>query len=751
MDRDPDNAPRVARQPPPPPGAPKPELIARIAQDLTLAVLFSVARVRAIPMAITFGVILAVGIITTFSLTPLYTADAFVLFDSDNQNNIDLSALLNQQAGPPISIENQVEILTSTSFVGRLVDKLDLEVDPEYSPGSVASFSPIGEIRALFGASPNAPSADQKRAQTVGRVLRHLTAEVVPDSSVIEIHFSSDDPGKAARMANAVADNYITDQLEAKFEATRIANTWLSQRLAELRQRVNDAEREVASYAAANNLQAVDQAGQTIMDQRVASLNDDLIKARADLAAKEASYQGVKGVLARGGSVEAIPELMNTPIFQDLRAQRAALLQQKSQLSSTLGARHPEMIKLSQQLTSIDQQISAEIQRILAALQSATSVSQSQVSVMEQGLREAQGQTANASQTSIHLRELQRNAESAKSLYEAFLKRFNELGEQATLQTTNARVIGRATVPTSASFPKIPLSLAASAFVALFGAFAAGFLIEQLDRGLRTRHQVETELALPMLANLPLETELTWDDVIHDPSEVVVKKPLSAYNESFRLLRAGVQMSNVDSPPKIILVTSALPNEGKSTSAVSLARSAALSGDRVLLIDGDIRRSGISKILDLKGYDGPGLVQCVTGESKIREAVLRDKFTTLDILPPGLKVSNPPDILSSIAMRNLMSEVKSLYDVVIVDSAPVLPVIDSRLLGRLVDTAVFLVRWERTPKDAANEALRLLSDFNVPIAGVALSMTDRRKQKRYGYYGDGYSYYGHYKNYYESS
>ena len=726
------------------------------APDVTLAGLLAVLRRRAVPMAIAFAIVLVVGIVYTLSLTPRYTATSAVLFDNQNQNTLDLNQMLGEQAGPPISIENQIQILTSSSFAGKVVDKLKLESDPEFGDAMFGGgFGLMTSIKRLFGnsAPPDESSLKEKqRIATINRFLDHMTADVAPGTSVISIQFSSQDPSKAAQIANAVADGYITDQLEAKFESTRIANAWLSQRLAELRKRVAEDESAVASYAAANNLQVLNEAGQTINDQRVGQLNDELLKARADLAEKETRYEGVRAVLARGGSVDAIPDLMSSGVFQSLRQQRAALIQQQSQLSSTFGARHPEMIKLNEQIASVNQQISGEVQRVLSALQSEVAVARSQVGVIQGGLNNAQGTNATASQASVRLRELQRTAESSKSLYEAFLKRFNELGEQGTLQSTNARVIGRAIIPASSSYPKTSLYLAGTVAAALLAAVILAFVLEQFDRGLRTRQQVEAELGLPMLANLPLEEpdELKWDEGTHDASEVVVRKPLSAYNEAFRLLRAGVQLSNVDAPPVLILITSALPNEGKSTGALSMARSAALAGDRVLLIDGDIRRPAIGKILGIEKKDGPGLVQCITGEAQVEKAIIKDALTPLSILLPGTTVRNPPDLIASAAMRNLLASLKKSYDLVIIDSSPVLPVIDSRLFGRMVDTTVFFVRWEDTPKDAANEALRLLHDFNVPVAGVALTMTDRKRQSRYGYYGDSYSYYGRYRDYYAS-
>lgn len=718
--------------------------------EVSVAAVLAILRRRAIPMLVALVTVLAVGTIFTFSLTPRYTASATVLFDAQNQSALDLNEVLNQQAGPPISISNQLQILSSLSFVGKVIDKLNLIDDAEFGSSS-GGF--LKSIKGLLGLDTDqGESSERERIVTINHFLDRMSANVADGTSVITIQFASQDPAKAARIANTIADSYITDQLDAKFEATRVANTWLSERLAGLRKRVSEAETAVANYAAANHLQVLNDAGQTIQNQRLAQLNDELLKARTDYAEKSTRLNGVRAVLARGGSVEAIPELMNSAVFQGLRTQRATLLQQQSQLSSTFGARHPEMIKLTEQIASINLQINGEIQRIISALQSDVSVSAAQLAVVEKGLKDAEGQSNTASQADVRLRELQRNADSAKSLYEAFLKRFNELGEQGTLQSTQARVISRAAVPTTPSFPKTLLFLAGSLAAGLAAAGVLAFLLEQLDRGLRTRQQIESELGLPMLANLPLvdTEELTWEGTKHTPSEIVVHKPLSAYNEAFRMLRAGIQLSNVDREPKLVLITSALPNEGKSTGVLSLARSCAQSGDRVLLIDGDIRRPSIEKILGFGHDKGLGLVQCVKGEVPIHEAILTDTITSLHILLPGASVSNPSDILSSAAMRNLLAAARQSYDLVLIDSSPVLPVIDARLLSRICDTTVFFIRWEDTPRDASQEAVRLLQSFDAPIAGVALSMTDRKRQVRYGYYGDSYSYYGRYQNYYAS-
>jgi polysaccharide biosynthesis transport protein len=727
---------------------------AKADSPLALANLIAVVRRRAIAMGCAFAAVIVASLILFVVLPPRYTATSTVLIDPHNQTLLALDQLVGAQTGVPISVENQVQILTTSSFAGRVINQLKLDGDPEFRDDLLSRiFDFFGAVKsAVFGSRPKDPSVvrDELRDKVTKNFLAHMSTDVTMGTSVIAIQFSSRDAKKAAEIANAVADSYITDELEAKFDATRIANNWLSQRLGDLRQRVAEAETAAATYAAQNNLQVLNQAGETLQDQRVAQLNADLLKARADLADKQTEYDGVKAVIARGGSVDAIPELMSSAVFQNLRTQRAALIQQQSQMSPTYGARHPEMIKLNEQIASVNQQINAEIQRILSALQSEVSVAKSQVDAIEGSLKSAQEQNATANQASVHLRELQRNAESAKSLYESFLKRFNELGEEGTLPTTDARVISRAIVPAAPSFPKPVLFFAGALLFGILAAAVAAFVLEQFDRGLRTRQQVEGDLNLPMLASLPLapQEDLEWDGEKHNAADLVYQKPLSAYNEAFRLLRAGVSLSNVDSPPRLILITSALPSEGKSTGALSFARSVALTGDRVLLVDGDIRRPAIAKILGFDATDTPGLVQCITKEAEPDAVIINDKQTPLKILMPGGMVQSPPDVLSSAATRHLFAKLKQSYDLVIVDSSPVLPVIDSRILGAIMDTTVFFVRWEETPKDAASEALRLLHDFNVPVAGVALTMADRKRQRRYGYYGDSYNYYGYYQHYY---
>jgi polysaccharide biosynthesis transport protein len=725
--------------------------------EFSLGSLLAVARRRAVLAAAVAIVAVIIGTIYTFTLTPRYTATATVLFEESQNADAELQQVLDAGQRGGISVSNQLAILTSRNFAAKLVDQLHLTEDPEFNvaiSGRTGMFGPLA--RMIFGARAPSPSekADERNA-TIDAFVQHLQPTVEPETSVIDVAFTSESPEKAARIANAVADTYLVDQLDARYESARVANDWLGRRLDEMKTKVQAAEEAVSSYAAEHNLLTISQTGGTALDQNLSQLNTELVQARSDLAEAQVKYSRVRQIQSSGGSLDAIPELMSSPVFQGLRTQRAQLLQQQAELSTRYEARHPEMIKIAEEIRGIDQQLGGETARLVSALQSQVQVASARVGVIEGSLRQAEGQSAGANKDSVKLHELQTNAQSAQALYDAFLKRFNETGEQQTLKSSAARVISRATIPNAKSYPRTTLFLGVSALIALALAAIAAFFAEQLDRTLRTREQVESALGQPMLASLPLvdaaETAGKGGGTAQTPAEIVVSRPLSAYSEAFHSLRAALRLSNVDEQPVLVLITSALPGEGKSTGAVALARSSAISGQKVLLIDADVRRPSLAKVVGLDATGKPGLVQCLTGEAKPADVIIRDTLTKVDIILTGASVSNPPDLLSSEAMANFLKWAKANYDLVVLDSAPVLPVIDTRLMARMVDTVLFFVRWESTPKDGAREGIRLLQSFNARIAGVALTMMDRHRQQRYGYYGDSYAYYGKYKNYYTAT
>ena len=308
----------------------------------------------------------------------------------------------------------------------------------------------------------------------------------------------------------------------------------------------------------------------------------------------------------------------------------------------------------------------------------------------------------------------------------------------------DSRIISHAVLPTAPSAPNKKLTLELAFAGGVFLGFLLALLVERLDSGFRTASQVEKTLGLPVLGTIP---EIAWGRRSPEAAtDRVIDKPMSSFAEAIRGLQMSLFLSNVDKPPKVILLTSAVPGEGKTTVAVSIARLAARNGKKAIVIDCDLRRPATGKALGITKFDW-GMVEVLTGEKSLEQCLQKDPRSELKVLPVKLKSGNPPDLLGSQAMEKLVATLRANYDLVILDSAPLLPVHDTRILARLVDATVFVVRWEKTPRDAARNAARILADIHAPLAGIILT---RANTKRFQYYSYGYQSYSSYNKYYTS-
>ena len=726
--------------------------------DVDLMSLYRTLRKRlGLILGVTFG-LTALVMAVVLQQTPLYTASAQVLLDRQKMQVTDMEAVMSGDPADSATVDSEVEILRSRALAARVVARTDLMTDPEFNAAlretSILQWLDprvwIREALALVSAAP-APMNEEMAAQAerdavVDVLLEQLTVRRQRLTYVINLSVTSENPAKAAQIANAYAETYILDQLEAKFDATRQANEWLSRRLGELRQQVQDSERAVELYRAEQGLESL-AAGVTVSEQQMSELNAQLILARTALAEARAKYERARQVRSSGGSIESMADVVQSTTISQLRQKQADLARELANLSSRYGPRHPEVVNAEAQRRDIANQIGAEISRIIGSLQNTMSVAETRVASLEQSLRDLRGETGESGQAMVQLRELEREAAANRAVYESFLNRFKETSQQQDLQVPDSRVISPATAPIAPSHPRKALSLAlALALSAMLGVGLA-FLLEHLDNGLGTGRDVEEALGLPHLVSLPLvPAERGPDGKPLKPHDYVLKKPLSAFSESLRSLRSALQLSNVDNPPKVILFTSALPSEGKTTTSSCFARAAAASGLSVVLVDCDLRHPSVHKTFGLPAPKA-GLVELLAERLDPREVMIRDESTGLDILPVATGSANPPDVLASSQMQLLLERLRGEFDLVVLDSAPVLPVSDSRVLSRMADETVFVVRWNETPRDAAQAAIRELRLFNAEIAGVTLAAVDTAQQAKYGY-GDGGYYYGKYSRYY---
>ena len=715
--------------------------------EFNLSILWRMVYIRRRIILGCTAAIVALTALVVFRMTPLYDARALVMLDQRQNKVVDVDAVLSGLTTDPTSIENQLQILRSRSLMAHVVDKLHLDQETAPKPTALDFLSTaLGYANpANWFASRPAHKALQElreraRNSAVNRLLAGETVTAVGRSSALEITYRSPDPVTSMDTANAIADAYVEDQLNAKFEATQKTSQWLADRLQQLQIQMQSADAAMQEYKAANGITDTGTGG-SILDQQTAQLNGQLVTARAQLAAAQAKYSQVRALQA-SGQAEDVAQVFQSGMIEQLRQQQSDLLRQQAQLSTTFGPRHPKMLDLESQLRNIDAKIGDEVKRVVETVANDVSVAAAQVHSLQSSLANLEGQSTVQSKARIGLTELQARSSSAHQLYEAFLGKFKETQGQESIQTPDARVISKAIQPTTPAVPDKTRAL----LLALFGGLALGlgiaYAMERIDNGFRTAGLIEQRLGVPVLTTLPELTDLQKTG--GDAADRVIDKPLSAFAEAMRGLQMSLALSNVDKKPKTILITSSVPDEGKTTVALSLARIMARTDKKVLLIDGDLRRPSVGKLLGIT-REKSGLIEILAGDVSFKECLGKDPRSNVDILTASHVHAHSSDLLASEAMERLIAAVKAEYDAVVIDSAPLLPVNDTKVLAQLVDTVVFVVRWERTARDAVTQAARALAGIKAPVSGVVLTRAD---QHRYRHYSYGYQSYYSYSKYY---
>ncbi|MDR3511932.1 MAG: GNVR domain-containing protein [Caulobacteraceae bacterium] len=699
-------------------------------------------------------VIIASSALVTLQVTPRYTATSRVMIDPRHHEVSDIPDVLGGLGNDSNIIDTEVRILESRSLAERVVAAQKLDQDPEFnaalrrpSAARAALAGLIGELD-LFGPTP--PQVDARlqaleaHEAVVDAALSRLKVHRAGLTFVIDISFQSEDPAKAARIANAFANLYLTQQLQEKYEATQQATLWIEHRLADLQPKVAAAATAVETYKAQHGL--LETVGSTLTQQEVSNLNDQLAVAQAAEAAAEARLQTAQQALASGADGQNLSGPLNSPTVIQLRSQGAELSGRLAALQSRYGPAHPEVQRAARALADNVAQIHSEVARQLSSLKSEEEIARGRVASLQGSLDHAKATLAGNGAASVELADLQRQASAISSLYDSLLNRVQQTTASQGDETPDSRVISLAKSPTAPSYPSIGLNLALGLLLGLAGGTASVLLAESLDSGLATSADVERALSAPHLGAIPaLNSTLTGKPVRTTPETYVVERPLSTFAEAFRNLRTSIQFSKIDTKVKVILVTSSLPGEGKTTTAFCLGRSMGLSGSRVVVVDCDLHRRGVNRLLDVE--PSVGLVEVLQGSASLDEALVLDEPSGAWFLPQARTRHTPRDLFGSQAMDRLLAELRDRFDLVLLDTAPVLPIADTRVLAPKADVVVFLAKWRTTPIKAVTLALGLLTSVGADIAGVALTLVDAKRHAKYGY-GDGsYYYYRAYRSY----
>jgi capsular exopolysaccharide synthesis family protein len=723
-------------------------------------------------------VALVAGTVYTLNETPLYTATSELLFEWQRHKSPgSLDTVYMDPDADVAAIEAQMAVIQSTLFLHRVVEREHLAAPTAVAARTSSSEkTPLAElvspaIEYAYSLIPTSWAGSIKREvepqpvegtsiaadgkptpldelHAVGALKGALKVTHTPKQRyVLAISVTSPDPNQAARLANAVTDAFLVDKLDTRFEAAQRTSAWLSDRLTGLREHLRESEEAVAAFRAQHGL--VQSGTLTLNQQQVSELNAKLIDARAELAQKSARVSLLNAFLAKGANLQTMPDIADAGDLPALRQRASTLSAEEADLLAHFGESHPRVVNIRAQRRDIDRAIEVETQRLSARIKNEYQLAQARVTSLEKSLQQATGQTNLDDATAIRLRELERTAAVNKSLFEDYLKQAKLTHEQSTFEPQDVRIITPALPPGGPSYPNTNRFIFVSLFVGLLAGVGGAFAKEKLDSGFSTPKQVEDLLGLPLLTSVNRLTsrERRVDGKTVPIYQFPIAKPLSRFGESIRWLRTGIHMTDVDQPPKVIQITSAVPSEGKTTIALSVAASAAAAKRKVLFIDADLRHPSATGIFDLQKK--PGLVDLLLGEAKIEEAIQLQEKSGYWVLGAGNKTQNPTDLLGSLRMKAMLEAFKGAYDLVVLDTPPMGPVVDPSIIAQLCDKVVLVVRWGATPRALVKECVDKLP-WHRKFAGVAFNQVNERAARKYDAYT--FSYYGarYYSKYYGS-
>jgi capsular exopolysaccharide synthesis family protein len=685
--------------------------------------------------------------IATFRMQPIYDATTRIQIDQENTNILPFAGTesYNVYQDMEVYIETQSRILTSQTLAAMTVKSLQLDRDPRFG-GEPANPSTLEEAKRDDGLGSPA----------LGGFLGGLAVRRVPNSRLLDVTFSTTDPQLAAKAVNTHIANFIEQNFRSRYEATTQASNWLQGQLEELKARVERSEDARIAYERSNQIWTIDDK-QDVTTQKLADLNRELTGAQADRINKQAVYQS-----AQTGNYDAIPAVRNSGVIQDILRQQSVLSSQYAEAVNQYGPKFPRVVRLQEQIKELNQVVTREKINIANQVEAEYRGARQRELLLEQALEQQKKEAGAMADRMVQYNILLREAEANKQLYDGLLQKLKEAGISAGLRSSNIRVVDPALVPQSPSKPQKSRNISLAILVGLVGGIGLALLREYLDNTVKNPDDIENLARLPSLAVVPAfanpngrSSRSRLPKLLKGQSSAAREgrvelvshlQPQSQISEAFRALRTSLLLSQADHPPQVILMTSALPREGKTTAAANLAVTLAQLGDKTLLVDGDLRKPGVSRALSMAGGKYAGLSSYLAGVSTLDLITVQHPgISNLSVIPTGPVPPNPADLLSSHRLSDMVIELRRRYKFVVIDSPPIMAATDAVILSVLADGVLLVVRSGETPKEAFTRTCDLLSSVKSRVLGVVLNAVDSSSPDyyySYRYYPYSYGGYG---------
>lgn len=692
-----------------------------------------------------FGLTLAFSYILL--ATPLYTSVASILIDTRMNQNLQTQKIVEDTPVDTSLVDSQVQILSSESIVLPVVKSMNLTHDSEFvGPPDALGQQILWRIKGLITTltkslgfkNDTKVDADTLLERTaVETFLKLLSPKREELTYVIDITFKSEDPNKAARIANAVADTYVTASLEAKYKSTKMASDWLKDRLIELKVQATDADRALQNYKSANNIV---ETGRGLLDQQqISDLTSQLISARTATAEAKARLNRIQQISADGIPDATVTDALNNSVITRLRAQYLDAAARAADLTSRVGKTHIAVAMVNDQMEELRKSIRNEERRIADAYSSDFEIAKAREKSLADSMSELVGASGTSSQAQVAMRDLESSADTYRNLYNSFLQKFQETIQTQTIPVTDTRIVTRATPPLSKSAPKSVLALAGGILFGLFLGGGAAIAREWTADVFRTSKEVEQFTGALCLGILPIvkpnrkqtlfrriaRLRRTVSESAENIEEFALKAPNSRFTETLRNIKVLINAAQLVREVKVIGVVSSVAQEGKTTIAANFgAHLVASSGSRTLVIDCDVRQRSLTRILAPDAREG--LIEALANPSRLASLVYRRKHSGLDVLPcvSEKTIPNAAELLGSHQMGELLSIARKAYDYIIIEVAPIVPVVDVKAIARFIDSFVFVVEWGRSKRSLVLEALSHNEIIHDRLIGIVLNKAD---------------------------
>ena len=690
-------------------------------------------------MAMTAFLLVLGGVtVYTFSVTPIFEARTRLLIEAENPNVVSFKEVIDEDQTKADYYQTQYNILQSRVLARKTIETLKLwdhplfgaEQGDQSSGVKKAAAGAAGWVTGLFtsasGESLHVPAADETAAQSkiIDAFLDELTVSPIRNSRLVDVKFRSADPALATSVVNMLAKNYIEQTLEYKFLASKEATDWLGERLSEQRKQVESAEAKLQAYREQNDAISLEDR-QNIVVQKLGDLNAAVTRAKTERIQKESMYNQLRSIQGNAAALDTFPAILTNTFIQSQKAELAQLQQTEAQLSEKFGDKHPEIVKIKSAIQNAHLKLQTEVNKIVQSVRTEYQAALAQENSLAYALSQQKGEALSMNRKGIEYSVLDREVQSSKQLYESLMQRAKETGVSSELKSSNIRVIDQAERPRSPIVPRKGLSLMLGFLVGTILACGLAFFFEYLDSRIKTPDELKAHLGLPSLGMVPALEKKSWsggEPMIHTgvPPNFV---------EAFRTIRTNVLFSSAEEGSRVIVITSTGPGEGKTTVASNLAIGFAKAGQRVLLVDADMRRPRVHEVFGHK--QEPGLSNLMVGNAKASQSVHKTAVPGLWVLAAGHNPPNPAELLGSQRFRDFLNSLKEHFDFILIDSPPVMAVTDAAIAANAASGVLFVVGAEMTSRHAARAAVEQLEQGRARFIGAILNRVELERNAYY--------------------